>query len=63
MENLQLRLEEPSDYTAVEQLTREAFDPDYYSRYGFVPAETYSIGKADNMYVVPLQAYELYSGA
>jgi len=38
-------------------------DPDYYSRYGFVPAENYKIGTPDDMYVVPLQAYELYSGA
>ncbi|EKQ54721.1 MULTISPECIES: N-acetyltransferase [unclassified Clostridium] len=38
-------------------------DPEYYSRYGFAPAETYGIGTADNMYAVPLQACELYSGA
>lgn len=38
-------------------------DSKYYSRYGFVAAETYGIGTPDNMYAVPLQAYELYSGA
>jgi len=38
-------------------------DPEYYSRYGFVAAKTYGIGTPDNMYAVPLQAYELFSGA
>lgn len=38
-------------------------DPDYYSRFGFKPAENYEIGTADNMYVAPLQALELYQGA
>lgn len=38
-------------------------DPEYYSRYGFVAAETYRIGTPDNMYAVPLQACELHSGA
>lgn len=38
-------------------------DPDYYSRFGFIAAENYSIGTSDNMYAVPLQAQELYSGA
>jgi predicted N-acetyltransferase YhbS len=38
-------------------------DPDYYRRFGFVPAEQYSIGTADNMYAAALQAYELYEGA
>lgn len=38
-------------------------DPKYYSKYDFVEAKTYGIGTQDNMYAVPLQAYELYSGA
>jgi predicted N-acetyltransferase YhbS len=38
-------------------------DPDYYSKFGFVPAENYKIGTADNMYAVPLQAVELFPGA
>lgn len=38
-------------------------DPDYYSRFGFTAAENYKIGTSDNMYAVPLQALELYSGA
>lgn len=38
-------------------------DPDYYSKFGFVAAETYKIGTADNMYAVPLQAIELIQGA
>lgn len=38
-------------------------DPEYYSRYDFVAAETYGIGTPDNMYAVPLQACELYNGA
>ncbi|MHC1683010.1 MAG: GNAT family N-acetyltransferase [Clostridiaceae bacterium] len=38
-------------------------DPEYYSKYDFVPAETYGIGTPDNMYAVPLQAYELYNGS
>lgn len=38
-------------------------DPGYYSKFGFVPAETYKIGTADNMYAVPLQAFELIQGA
>lgn len=38
-------------------------DPDYYSKFGFVAAETYKIGTADNMYAVPLQAIELFQGA
>ena len=38
-------------------------DPEYYSRYNFVEAKTYGIGTPDNMYAVPLQACELYSGA
>ncbi len=38
-------------------------DPEYYSRQGFVPAETYRIGTPDNQYMGPLQAYELYPGA
>lgn len=38
-------------------------DPDYYCKFGFVPAENYKIGTADNMYAVPLQAAELFPGA
>lgn len=38
-------------------------DPEYYSRFGFVPAEAFKIGTADNMYAPPLQALELVSGA
>ncbi len=38
-------------------------DPEYYKRYGFVQAKNYKIGTPDDMYVVPLQAYELYDKA
>lgn len=38
-------------------------DPDYYKRYGFVPAENYKIGTPDDMYAAPLQAFELYDKA
>lgn len=38
-------------------------DPDYYSRQGFVPAETLGIRTADNMYAAALQVCELYEGA
>ncbi|MPM21346.1 hypothetical protein SDC9_67790 [bioreactor metagenome] len=38
-------------------------DPLYYSRFGFVPAETYKIGTRDNFYAPPLQALELVPGA
>jgi predicted N-acetyltransferase YhbS len=38
-------------------------DPAYYSRYGFVPAEKYGVGSAQNEYCDALQAYELYEGA
>lgn len=38
-------------------------DPEYYKRFGFVPAETFGIGTADNMYAKPLQALELWEGA
>ncbi|WP_312432174.1 GNAT family N-acetyltransferase [Lacrimispora sp.] len=34
-------------------------DPSYYSRFGFVPAETYRIGTSDNMYAASLLAFEL----
>lgn len=37
-------------------------DPEYYRRFGFVQAEEYGIGTADNMYAVPLQALELFTG-
>jgi hypothetical protein len=38
-------------------------DPGYYSRLGFVPAENYHIGTAENMYIDALQALELEEGA
>jgi predicted N-acetyltransferase YhbS len=38
-------------------------DPDYYSRQGFVPAETLGIRTADNMYAAALQVCELYENA
>jgi predicted N-acetyltransferase YhbS len=38
-------------------------DPQYYGRFGFVAAETFKIGTADNMYAPPLQALELIPGA
>ncbi len=38
-------------------------DPEYYRRFGFVPAETLKIATADNMYALPLQALELVPGA
>lgn len=38
-------------------------DPDYYKRFGFVPAETFGIGSSDNMYMDALQALELRDGA
>ncbi|MGL6221315.1 MAG: GNAT family N-acetyltransferase [Lacrimispora sphenoides] len=38
-------------------------DPSYYSRFGFIPAETYKIGTSDNMYAAPLLALELTEGA
>lgn len=38
-------------------------DPAYYSRHGFVPAETLGIRTADNMYAAALQACELQENA
>lgn len=38
-------------------------DPEYYCKFGFIGAETFKIGTADNMYAPPLQALELVSGA
>ena len=38
-------------------------DPDYYTRQGFVAAETYGIRNAENMYADALHACELYEGA
>ncbi len=38
-------------------------DPEYYLQFGFVSAETFKIGTADNMYALPLQAIELVPGA
>ncbi len=38
-------------------------DPAYYNRCGFVPAERYGIGTADDRYGDPLMACELQAGA
>ncbi|MCI9444221.1 MAG: N-acetyltransferase [Oscillospiraceae bacterium] len=38
-------------------------DPDYYSRFGFVPAERYGIGTSEGMYAASLQAFQLQPGA
>jgi len=38
-------------------------DPAYYSRSGFVPAETFGIGASDGQYRAALQALELRPGA
>ena len=38
-------------------------DPDYYSRFGFVPAEQYGIGTRYNTYAAALQAIELVPDA
>ena len=38
-------------------------DPDYYCRFGFVPAEQYRIGTRYNTYAAALQAIELVPGA
>lgn len=38
-------------------------DPDYYSRFGFVPAEQYRIRDAENQYAAALQVLELSPGA
>ncbi len=38
-------------------------DPDYYNRFGFVPAEQYRIGTRYNTYAAALQAIELVPGA
>ena len=38
-------------------------DPDYYARRGFVPAESFGIRNAENMYADALHARELYGGA
>lgn len=38
-------------------------DPDYYSKKGFIPAQTLGIRTADNQYMAALQACELYEGA
>lgn len=38
-------------------------DPDYYTRNGFVSAETFGIRTADNMYMAALHACELYENA
>ena len=38
-------------------------DPEYYSRFGFVPAEQYRIGTRYNTYAAALQAVELIPGA
>ena len=38
-------------------------DPDYYCRFGFVPAEQYGVGTRYNTYAAALQAVELVPGA
>ena len=38
-------------------------DPDYYSKFGFVPAEELGIRTADNMYADSLQAYQISPGS
>lgn len=38
-------------------------DPNYYQKFGFVPAESLSIGTCDDRYADALQALELYPGA
>ena len=38
-------------------------DPDYYTRRGFVPTESFGIRNAENMYADALHARELYEGA
>ena len=38
-------------------------DQDYYARRGFVPAESFGIRNAENMYADALHARELYDGA
>lgn len=38
-------------------------DPEYYKRFGFIPAETFGIGTSDNMYADALLALELWEGA
>ena len=38
-------------------------DPNYYTRQGFVPAETLGLRTADNMYAVALHVCELYENA
>lgn len=38
-------------------------DPDYYCRFGFIPAEHYKIGTRYNTYAAALQAVELVPGA
>lgn len=38
-------------------------DPDYYTRRGFVPTESFGIRNAENMYADALHARELYDGA
>lgn len=37
-------------------------DPDYYSKLGFIPAETFGIRTKDDMYADFLLAFELYEG-
>lgn len=38
-------------------------DPEYYSRFGFLAAETYQIGNTEHQYASALQALELVPGA
>lgn len=38
-------------------------DPEYYSRFGFIPAERYGVGTSWGVYIISLQALELQPGA
>lgn len=38
-------------------------DPEYYSRFGFVPSERYGIRMADDTYMAAHQVFELFEGA
>lgn len=38
-------------------------DPEYYSRFGFIPAEQYGVGTSWGVYIISLQALELQPGA
>ena len=53
--------------TLARELGYKAFlifgDPEYYSRFGFVPAERYGVGTSWGVYIISLQALELQPGA